>query len=64
MLNLVLAEECFLMVLQTFYKDMDVSNTLLVNPQIFILPRPLGVDDFRIMQDEYTRDIADNFRAV
>ncbi|BBM97612.1 dynein axonemal heavy chain [Marchantia polymorpha subsp. ruderalis] len=63
-LNLVLAEECFLMVLQTFYKDMDVSNTLLVNPQIFILPRPLGVDDFRIMQDEYTRDIADNFRAV
>ncbi|KAL3685150.1 hypothetical protein R1sor_003172 [Riccia sorocarpa] len=62
--NLVVAEECFLMVLQLFYKDMDVSTTLLVNPQIFSLPRPFGVDDFRLMQDEYTRDIADSFRSI
>ncbi|KAL2653372.1 hypothetical protein R1flu_021500 [Riccia fluitans] len=63
-INLVVAEECFLMVLQVFYKEMDISNTLLVNPQIFSLPRPFGVDDFRLMQDEYTRDVADSFRSV
>jgi hypothetical protein len=62
--DLVVAEEAFLLVLLQFYRDMDIRSTTLVSPDIFTAPRPWGVDDFRLMQDNYSRDVADSFRNM
>ena len=60
--NLCVAEEAFLLALLRFHKEMDVTDVFLFNPLLFTLPRPLKLEDFRSIQEDYLREMADNFR--
>nr|AML30858.1 axonemal inner arm dynein heavy chain 2 [Marsilea vestita] len=60
--NLCLAEEAFLLGLLKFQKEMEITDICLFSPQLFTLPRPLKLEDFRLVQEDYLRAVADNFR--
>ncbi|MCO5557849.1 hypothetical protein L7F22_011421 [Adiantum nelumboides] len=60
--TLCVAEEAFLLGLLRFYKEMDITDVCLFNPLLFTLPRPLRLEDFRLVQEDYLKEVADNFR--
>ncbi|KAJ7542777.1 hypothetical protein O6H91_09G011300 [Diphasiastrum complanatum] len=59
---LCLGEEAFLLGLQFFHQNLDISNVTLINPRLYSLPRPFNVEDFRIIQEDYIKEIAENFK--
>ncbi|KAH7297912.1 hypothetical protein KP509_25G018200 [Ceratopteris richardii] len=60
--SLCVAEEAFLLGLLRFYKEMDITDVCLFSPLLFSMPRPLQLEDFRLIQEDYLKEMADNFR--
>ncbi|XP_024529038.1 dynein heavy chain 12, axonemal-like [Selaginella moellendorffii] len=60
--TLCVAEEAFLLGLQLYYKEMDISEVSLVDPQLYRDQRPWLLENFRETQEEYIRETVEYFR--